>query len=81
VHDVLDHGFMVYEKDEIIAPALQAMNDAGAGFIVIPVPFIPTAENIVRWCYEQIESHLPEQTEVTRLRLFETPNSWADYRP
>jgi 6-pyruvoyltetrahydropterin/6-carboxytetrahydropterin synthase len=81
VHDVLDHGFMVYENDEIIAPALKAMNDAGADFIVIPVPFIPTAENIVRWCFEQIAPHLPDHTEVSRLRLYETPNSWADYRP
>ena len=79
VHDVLDHGFMVYEGDDTMKPALDAMNAAGSDFLVISVPFIPTAENIVRWCFEQIQPQLPEQVEVTKLRLYETPNSWADY--
>ena len=81
IHDVLDHGFMLYEGDTIMNRLLneEANGKENCEFIVITVPFIPTAENIVRWCHEQIKDHLPEGTKATRLRLFETPNSWADY--
>ena len=76
VHDPLDHSFMFHHKDPIMAdffgknPELQA----------VQVPFIPTAENIVRWCYERIQALLPKELQLKSCRLYETPNSWADYR-
>lgn len=77
VHDVLDHGFMYFEEDlqartffTITAPEMRSL----------AVPFIPTAENLAAWCYEQLKGHFPSG-QLRRLRLYETPNSWADYQP
>ena len=83
VHDVLDHGFMVYEGDAIMTRLLieEANGKEACDFNIIKVSFVPTAENIVQWCYEQIKNELPEGVVVSKIRLFETPNSWADYRP
>ncbi len=79
VHDVLDHGFMIYEKDEVLKKFFQS-NEAEE-FQVIIVPFIPTAEEISKWCYEQLQNCFPAGIKISRVRLFETPNSWADYTP
>ena len=81
IHDVLDHGFMIYDKDEIMYKLLkeEANDKEGCDFRLIVVPFIPTAENLVRWCHDQIKNDLPEGVKVTKVRLFETPNSWADF--
>lgn len=81
IHDVLDHGFMIYEGDAVLVGAFKSINeDIDVPFHIITVPFIPTAENICRWCYEQISPYLLEGTEIHNIRLFETPNSWCDYQ-
>jgi 6-pyruvoyltetrahydropterin/6-carboxytetrahydropterin synthase len=77
VHDVLDHGFMIYKHDELCG----MFEECSEIWNIITVDFIPTAENIVKWCYDQMESHFPPGIRITRVRLFETPNSWADYKP
>jgi 6-pyruvoyltetrahydropterin/6-carboxytetrahydropterin synthase len=78
VHDVLDHGFMYYEQDEVMADFFA---HAGRDFHAIPVSFIPTAENIARWCGEQLHAAFGDSVTIENVRVFETPNSWADYRP
>lgn len=75
VHDALDHGFMVYRGDTALVKAF-----ADAGLPVIEVGFIPTAENIVNWCAQQLAPLLPQHVRLSRLRLYETPNSWADWK-
>ena len=78
VHNILDHKFMIYEGDDW----LKTMQDSQVtqnGFFV--VPFIPTAENIVMWCSEKLNSHLPASLRLKHLRLYETPNTWTDYYP
>lgn len=77
VHDVLDHSFMVYEDDEAMAAFYREHPDLRHVF----VPYVPTAENICRWCYEQLREALPPSVSIVRLRIFETPNCWADYLP
>ena len=76
IHDVLDHGFMIYEHDQILADffALKASEH----FKVIMVPFVPTVENISNWCYQRLSKSLPENVWIYNVRLYETPNSWAD---
>lgn len=76
VHDILDHGFMIYENDWEMKDSLA--NDT---WKVIVVDFIPTAENISKWCYEQMKDEFPTGITIQRVRIFETPNSWADYIP
>ena len=79
VHDVIDHGFMIYEGDTIMCSFFGDRHDDG--FCVLVVPFIPTAENISAWCYRQLRPHFPNSIEIVNVRVFETPNSWADYKP
>ncbi len=77
IHDVLDHAFMFYENDSIL---YEFFNQQHRGdFKAISVPFIPTAENISGWCYRALVSHLPNRLQIDKLRLYETPNSWADF--
>ncbi len=37
----------------------------------------PTAENIARWIYRRI--HVPAGVTVHSVKVFETPNCWAEY--
>jgi len=78
VHDVLDHGFIAWEEDR---PMLRALD--GYGWNVIEFPFIPTAENIARWSWQQLE---PEVTgrfgtdlRLVEVAVWETPTSVAYY--
>lgn len=78
VHDVLDHGFMYYDGDEVMARFFAA---EAADLRGIAVPFIPTAELLAKWCHDQLCDVLPDDLRIVQARVFETPNSWADYRP
>jgi 6-pyruvoyltetrahydropterin/6-carboxytetrahydropterin synthase len=95
VHDPLDHGFIVYEKDAALLRALGEMNDDGTlvavdevnryGWKVIPFPYVPTAENIARWSFEQLAEPVHElshgRAELVLVTVHETPNSSAGYGP
>ena len=80
IHDVVDHAFVVYEGDENARDALSIM---GEGHRTLVVPFVPTAENLARWAFEQVEPHIKSSYGNTlRLRAFhvrETPKSWASW--
>ncbi len=82
IHDVVDHAFIVYEGDTV---ALEALSLMGDGHRTLVVPFIPTADNLAKWAFEQIESHISSAYE-NKLRLHsfhvrETPKSWATWNP
>jgi len=82
IHDVVDHAFVVSEDD---SDALAAMAHMGDSHRTVVVPFIPTAENLARWAFEQVAPHI-ETAYGNRLRLAafhvrETPKSWACWRP
>ena len=84
VHDPLDHGFMYYTHDLVMKEAFMAAEreaEHDDNFNIIRVDFIPTAENIVKMCYDAMVNEFPEGINITKLRLYETPNSWADYIP
>ena len=55
IHDVVDHAFVVYEGDEEARGALSMMGDEHRTLIV---PFVPTAENLAKWAFEQVEPHI-----------------------
>ena len=82
IHDVVDHAFIVYEGDEEATAALSVMGDEHR---TIVVPFVPTAENLAKWAYEQVESHIKSSYDNSlRLHAFhvrETPKSWASWYP
>lgn len=82
IHDVVDHAFIVYENDE---EALAALTIMGDGHRTVTVPFIPTAENLAKWAFEQVSPYI-ETAYANSLRLAafhvrETPKSWATWRP
>ena len=82
IHDVVDHAFVVYQGDDLALSALKMMGDEHRTVIV---DFIPTAENLAKWAFEQIES-LISTAYGNRLRLVamhvrETPKSIAIWRP
>jgi len=78
VVDRLDHAFIVWEEDRRL---VEFLKEDGHKHVV--VPFVPTAENLVAYCRQQIEELLAGSEElsalkVVRVRLYETPNAWAD---
>ncbi len=79
IHDTLDHGCMIYDQDLLLTGFFESC--AHENLRVIKVPFIPTAENIAEWCFEQLCNSIPAGVKIVNIRLYETPNSWADYKP
>lgn len=80
VHDVLDHGF-IYEASDPVGEALaRAIPDQK----LIPMWSAPTAENLARWCWEQlapvIAEHWRDNLALELVELWETPTSLATYR-
>jgi 6-pyruvoyl-tetrahydropterin synthase len=56
------------------------------GWRVIIFPYVPTAENLARWIYEQIKEEIELSTSglhvwLDGITVYETPNSRAIYRP
>ena len=82
IHDVVDHAFIVYEDDDEAIAALSVMGDEHR---TIVVPFVPTAENLAKWAYEQVEPHI-KSSYGNALILYafhvrETPKSRASWHP
>jgi len=79
VHDVLDHSFIVWEEDSVLSDLLN-----GNGWQVINFPYIPTAENIARWSWEQlfwtINERFRDGLVLEEVAVWETPTSVAYYK-
>ncbi len=82
VHDVLDHGFIVHKNDFVMLDALQSGRDVEE-WNVIEFPYVPTAENIARWIWEEIEpvikEHFRGNLMLDHIECWETPTSCAYY--
>ena len=82
VHDVVDHAFIVYEGDKEALAALSKMGDEHRTLIV---PFIPTAENLAKWAFEQVEPRISSSygnsLKLNAFHVRETPKSWASWYP
>jgi 6-pyruvoyltetrahydropterin/6-carboxytetrahydropterin synthase len=82
VHDVIDHAFVVYEGDELGREACKLM---GPEHRTVVVPFIPTAENLAKWAFEQVEPHITSSygnaLKLVAMHVRETPKSTASWIP
>ena len=82
VHDVVDHAFIVFEGD---TEALSALSQMGDEHRTLIVPFIPTAENLAKWAFEQVEfrisSSYGNSLKLHAFHVRETPKSWASWYP
>ena len=80
VHDVVDHAFVIYSGDEKARAALEMM---GTEHRTVIVDFIPTAENLAKWAFEQVEPHIKSvygnQLRLVTMHVRETPKSWASW--
>lgn len=76
--DRWDHAFLVYEKDTEIVLLLE--NIAGHKTVLLEV--VPTAENLATVAFRILEPHYTHaygnNLKLERVRLYETPNCWAD---
>lgn len=74
----LDHGFMMYEQD-LFAPVFKTLKEQFKQKIIF-VPFIPTAENISKYLYEQMKVELKRKNiKIHHVKVWETRTSTATY--
>jgi len=77
IHDVLDHGFMVWEKDKLLVNFFKK-NDS---FKHTVVDFVPTAENIAAWVFLTLDKHFKDKFKtglrLVLIKVWETPTSLA----
>lgn len=80
VHDVLDHGFMVWDKDEVVLKFFKTNPQLKH----IAVPFVPTAENIAGWIFTRLGNRLKDKygtgLKLYSIKLWETPTSFVEVK-
>lgn len=80
IYNLLDHGFMIWDRDSLLMDLESHMEMTGNRFNIISVPFIPTAENIAKWCYDRIKNKINnKQRKLKMVTIWETPTSSARY--
>lgn len=78
--DRWDHAFLVYSGDRPVVDFLAAL----PGHKTVVLDCVPTAENLVRIAFEQLDRAYRDtygnHLHLEQVRLYETPNCWADAR-
>ena len=73
-----DHAFIVYEKDHEVINFLATLKDHKT----VIFPKVPTAENMALVAMENLKKIFYENYKEAiipiKVRLYETPNNWAD---
>lgn len=73
-----DHAFLVYEGDAPVRAFLESMPDHKT----VVLDRIPTVENLARIAFDvlqpQYRSRYGAHLRLARVRIYETPNCWAD---
>jgi 6-pyruvoyltetrahydropterin/6-carboxytetrahydropterin synthase len=76
--DRWDHAFIVYEKDHEVVDFLRTLKDHKT----VSFPKVPTAENMALVAYEALKKVFHDRYGKliipVKVRLYETPNNWAD---
>lgn len=79
VVDAWDHAFIVYRNDKTVLDFLGTLPEHKT--VVLDV--VPTAENLARVAFELLDGAYQDtygnHLQLERVRLFETPNNWADH--
>lgn len=78
VVDRWDHSFLVYSGDVLVVDFLRSIPDHKT--VVLDV--VPTAENLAQKAFDILEPRIGslchKSLQLTNVRLYETPNCWAD---
>lgn len=75
-----DHAFLVYRGDAVVVAFLATLPDHKT--VVLDV--VPTAENLAAIAFRMLDTayidRYANQLRLEQVRLYETPNNWADAR-
>jgi 6-pyruvoyltetrahydropterin/6-carboxytetrahydropterin synthase len=78
VVNVWDHAFLVYQHDSEVLNFLNTLPDHKT----VVFPTVPTAENMAMEAFKILKSKYHDtygnHLKLEKVRLYETPNSWAD---
>jgi len=78
VVNVWDHAFLVYRNDTEVLNFLNTLPDHKT----VVFPTVPTAENMALEAFRILKSKYHDSygnhLKLEKVRLYETPNSWAD---
>ena len=78
VVDVWDHAFLVYQHDTEVLNFLNSLENHKT----VIFPTVPTAENMAAEAFKLLKSKYKDNygnhLKLEKVRLYETPNSWAD---
>jgi 6-pyruvoyltetrahydropterin/6-carboxytetrahydropterin synthase len=73
-----DHAFLVYQGDHAVAGFLASL----PGHKTVVLPVVPTAENLAAEAFRILDAAYVDaygnQLRLQQVRLYETPNNWAD---
>jgi 6-pyruvoyltetrahydropterin/6-carboxytetrahydropterin synthase len=76
--DAWDHAFLVYRGDQAVAAFLQSL----PGHKTVILDLVPTAENLALIAFRILDQVYQDtygnHLRLERVRLYETPNCWAD---
>ena len=76
--DRWDHAFLVYAGDQPVVDFLQSLPEHKT----VLLDCVPTAENLAEKAFSTLDAVFRErfgsQLQLERVRLYETPNCWAD---
>jgi 6-pyruvoyltetrahydropterin/6-carboxytetrahydropterin synthase len=79
VVDAWDHAFLVYRGDKVVLDFLNSL----PGHKTVIMEVIPTAENLAKVAFDVLKDAYHDtfgnHLKLERVRLFETPNNWADH--
>jgi 6-pyruvoyltetrahydropterin/6-carboxytetrahydropterin synthase len=76
--DAWDHAFLVHSGDDRVVAFLASL----PGHKTVVLERVPTVENLAAIAFEMLDPHyrasFGNQLRLQRVRIFETPNCWAD---
>jgi 6-pyruvoyltetrahydropterin/6-carboxytetrahydropterin synthase len=78
IANVWDHAFLVYRGDREVLDFLNTL----VGHKTVVLDSVPTAENLARAAFQILDAAYIDvygnHLRLERVRLYETPNNWAD---
>jgi 6-pyruvoyltetrahydropterin/6-carboxytetrahydropterin synthase len=76
--DLWDHAFLVYEKDTAVKQFLDSLPEHKT----VVLNRVPTVENLAQIAYEILKNVYADRfgtgLALSRIKLYETPNCWAE---
>lgn len=76
--DLWDHAFLVYREDQLVVDFLASLPEHKT----VILDCVPTVENLTQIAYRilapVIEQHFTRQITLECVRIYETPNCWAE---